>query len=182
MVGDGCVDASDEGAVFGGHEIVDVRWFPGSADAAAAMDVVDGLKGEVVIEDPAQTRQVEAPGGDIGADQKVTAGELSQHLAPFAFLHAAVQQVDLLVGKGLCQLASEPLCGALEVHKDKTGTAGGLEQAHERNIKRMKNAKSTKGGVEVEAISKAYRAVREKLDELERLKPQLDALISELER
>ncbi len=55
----------------------------------------------------------------------------------------------------------------------------GLEQARERNIK---YAKSSKSAMNVEDINRTYRGVREKLDELERLEPQLDALVSELER
>lgn len=55
----------------------------------------------------------------------------------------------------------------------------GLEQAHKRNLE---NAKKSQSRVDVEDINRTYRDIREKLVELERLEPQLGALVAELER
>lgn len=68
---------------------------------------------------------------------------------------------------------------ASEYWSEPSAWARGLEQAHKRNLE---NAKSSKSSMNVDDINRIYRAVREKLAELERLEPQLDALVAELER
>ena len=131
MVGDGVIDSGDERKVFCGHQVEALSRLAASSHSSTAMDVVDRLKWQVVVEDPLHLSKVDAARDDIGANQDVpTIEKLLEGSTTLALFHTAVKQMNLFVRKLLAEMFVDFFCGAFEIHKEKAGSTKFFEHAH----------------------------------------------------
>src|SRR3954453_14486422 len=116
-------DAADLCLLLGEDECDPLAGAPGAAGAADAVDVALAVLRRVVVDHVADVVEVEAPGGDVGRDQRrhLAAAEALERPLARGLGHVAVHRGRL--DSTRAQLGAEPVGAALRAHEDESELA-----------------------------------------------------------